>query len=67
MGLLHPVPWVFFSRSLGPKALVFIRFKRHTTPIQEEFTMQITQDNMLIMSMEFIAVSTQGTQRPFAY
>ncbi len=28
--------------------------------------MQITQDNMLIMSMEFIAVSTSGAQRPFA-
>lgn len=28
--------------------------------------MQITTaDNFLIMSMEFIAVSTQGSQRPF--
>lgn len=28
--------------------------------------MQITQDNLLIMSMEFIAVSSRGTQHPFA-
>lgn len=27
--------------------------------------MQTTQDNLLIMSMEFIAVSTRGAQRPF--
>ncbi len=27
--------------------------------------MQTTQDNFLIMSMEFIAVSSRGAQRPF--
>jgi len=30
------------------------------------FYMQLNQDNFLIMSIEFIAVSTQGAQRPFA-
>lgn len=28
--------------------------------------MQTTQDNLLIMSMEFIAISTHGIQRPFS-
>ena len=56
----------FFPVQIGPKTLVLISAKSHTVNITGGLLMQLSADNFLIMSMEFIAVSTQGRQNTFS-